>query len=262
MIAEIQMTDLVLCELDQGVLTVRINRVEKKNALTTEMYEVMADAVERAGNDGAIRVLLFTGSGGVFTAGNDLVDFLQNPPSGPRSPVYRFIDGLLTTDVPVVAAVDGFAVGIGTTMLLHCEQVFATARAKFSLPFINLGILPEAGSSMLLAENCGYQKAAELLMLGEPFNGEEALRVGIVSHLSEPEELMEDALATARKLAAKPRDALRTTKRLMRRPKEPLDVRVQRENELFAKFLASPEAREAMAAFLEKRKPDFEQFQD
>ena len=255
------MTDHVLCDLDQGVLTIRINRIDKKNALTTEMYGVMADAIERAGTDGAIRVVLFTGTGGVFTAGNDLVDFLQNPPSGPQSPVYRFINGLLNTDVPIVAAVDGFAVGIGTTMLLHCEQVFATARATFSMPFINLGILPEAGSSMLLAENCGYQKAAELLMLGESFNGREALQAGIVAHLVEPEELLENALETARKLAAKPRDALRATKRLMRRPKEPLDERVQRENELFLKFLSSPEAREAMAAFLEKRKPDFKQFQ-
>ena len=255
------MPDHILCELDQGVFTIRINRIDKKNALTTEMYGVMADAIERSGNDDAVRVLLFTGSGGVYTAGNDVVDFLQNPPSGPQSPVYRFINGLLTTDVPVVAAVDGFAVGIGTTMLLHCEQVFATARATFSMPFINLGILPEAGSSMLLAENCGYQKAAELLMLGESFNGEEALRAGIVAHLCEPEELMESALKTARKLAAKPRDALRETKRLMRRPKDPLEARVQQENELFLKYLASPEAREAMSAFLEKRKPDFEQFQ-
>lgn len=254
------MSDLIATELDDGVLVVRINRVDKKNALTTEMYRELAAAIERAGSDREVGVVLFTGTGGVFTAGNDLVDFLENPPQGPEAPVYRFLDALVNTDVPLMAAVDGFAVGIGTTMLLHCEQVFATERARFSMPFINLGIVPEAGSSMLLSEACGYQKAAELLMLGEAFDGGEALRCNIVSRLCEPEELMDQALATAHKLAAKPRDALRATKRLMRRNRESLPDRIAAEGVLFNQALASPAAKEAMNAFLEKRTPDFKQF--
>jgi enoyl-CoA hydratase/carnithine racemase len=251
------MSDHVLTELNDGVLTVCMNRPEKKNALTSKMYSAMADAVARADTDSDVRVLLFTGAGGVFTAGNDLNDFLRDPPHSADAPVHRFIRSLLETDAPIVAAVDGFAVGIGTTMLLHFEQAFATPRARFSMPFINLAIVPEAGSSMLLAEHCGYKKAAELLMLGESFDGEEALACGIVSGLCEPETLMENAMNVARKLAAKPRDALRATKRLMRRPKEPLPERVVLEGQLVAEALASPAAREAMSAFLEKREPDF-----
>ena len=216
------MNDSIVTEQSHGVLTVRLNRVEKKNALTGSMYTAMADAIERAEQDRSIRVLLYTGSGGVFTAGNDLHDFLDNPPQGPDSPVNRFISKMVSTDVPIVAAVDGVAVGIGTTMLLHFEQVFATERARFVLPFINLALVPEAGSSMLLVEACGYRKAAELLMLGEPFTAQQALEYGIVSQLCEPDELMGRALEAAYKLAAKPKDALRATKRLLRRPRESL----------------------------------------
>ena len=254
------MTEHVTTEQDQGVLIVRLNRADKKNALTADMYTVMADAIERAGTDRAIKTLLYTGSEGVFTAGNDLHDFLDNPPSGPQSPVNRFIANMVSTDVPIVAAVDGVAVGIGTTMLLHFDQVFATDRARFSLPFINLGLVPEAGSSLLLVEACGYRKAAELLMLGEPFTAQQALEYGIVSRLCAPDELMERALAAAHSLAAKPRDALRATKRLLRRPAEPLSRRVLAEGELFARGLESPAAKEAMSAFFEKRAPNFKQF--
>ena len=254
------MTDFILTEQDNGVLIVRLHRNEKKNALTTAMYTAMADAIDRAERDPALKVLLFTGSGGVFTAGNDLHDFLDNPPTGPASPVNRFIAKMVSTDVPIVAAVDGVAVGIGTTMLLHFDQVFAAERARFSLPFINLALVPEAGSSMLLVEACGYRKAAELLMLGEPFTARQALDYGIVSQLCQEEDLMESARAAAHKLAAKPKDALRATKRLLRRAKEPLAQRVQAEAELFARGLESPAAQEAMNAFFEKRKPDFGQF--
>lgn len=254
------MNEHILTELNNGVLIVRMNRAEKKNALTNGMYSVMADAIERAASDRMVKVVLFTGSEGVFTAGNDLGDFLKNPPRGPEAPVNRFISNMVNTDVPIVAAVDGVAVGIGTTMLLHFDQVFATKRARFSLPFINLALVPEAGSSMLLAEACGYKKAAELLMLGEPFTGDVARECGIVSRLCEPEELMEQAMAMARKLAVKPREALRATKRLMRRSKEPLGKRVLAEGELFSHGLDSPEAKEAFTAFFEKRAPDFEQF--
>jgi enoyl-CoA hydratase/carnithine racemase len=254
------MNDSIVTELSHGVLTVRLDRVEKKNALTGAMYTAMADAIEQAEQDRSIRVLLYTGSGGVFTAGNDLHDFLDNPPQGPDSPVNRFISKMVSTDVPIVAAVDGVAVGIGTTMLLHFEQVFATERARFALPFINLALVPEAGSSMLLVEACGYRKAAELLMLGEPFTARQALDFGIVSQLCEPEELMERALAAARVLAAKPRDALRATKRLLRRAREPLAERVLAEGEVFSRCLDAPAAREAMQAFFEKRPPNFEPF--
>jgi enoyl-CoA hydratase/carnithine racemase len=254
------MTDHVTTEQDQGVLIVRLNRAAKKNALTGEMYTVMADAIERAAADRAIKTLLYTGSDGVFTAGNDLHDFLNNPPTSPQSPVNRFIANMVSTDVPIVAAVDGVAVGIGTTMLLHFDQVFATDRARFSLPFINLGLVPEAGSSMLLVESCGYRKAAELLMLGEPFTAQQALEYGIVSRLCAPDELMERALAAAHSLASKPRDALRATKRLLRRPAEPLSQRVVAEGELFSRALESSTAQEAMSAFFEKRAPNFKQF--
>jgi len=224
------------------------------------MYTAMADAIERSEQDRSIRVLLYTGSGGVFTAGNDLHDFLDNPPQGPDSPVNRFIAKMVSTDVPIVAAVDGVAVGIGTTMLLHFEQVFATERARFVLPFINLALVPEAGSSMLLVEACGYRKAAELLMLGEPFTARQALDYGIVSQLCEPQELMARALGAARVLATKPRDALRATKRLLRRAREPLAERVLAEGEVFSRCLDAPAAREAMQAFFEKRPPNFEPF--
>jgi enoyl-CoA hydratase/carnithine racemase len=254
------MSDFISTELDSGVLVVRMNRPARKNALTRDTYSVMTDAIERADNERDVRVLLYTGSEGVFTAGNDLHDFLENPPAGPGSPVNRFIANMVATDVPIVAAVDGPAVGIGTTMLLHFDLVFATSRARFSLPFINLGLVPEAASSMLLVEACGYRKAAELLMLGEPFGAAQALEYGIVSRLCEPAELQSQALAAARQLAARPREALRATKRLLRRPREPLADRVAAEGELFARGLRSAAAREAMQAFLEKRAPDFKQF--
>jgi enoyl-CoA hydratase/carnithine racemase len=254
------MTEHVLTELDGGVLLVRLNRPEKKNALTPDMYMALADAIDRANLDTGIRVVLFTGSQGIFTAGNDVSDFLDSPPAGSDSPVYRFINRMVTTDVPLMAAVDGFAVGIGTTMLLHFDQVFASHGATFSLPFINLALLPEAGSSQLLVEACGYKKAAELLMLGEPFSAQVALECGIVSHLSTPDSLQEEALSLARRLAAKPGSALRATKRLMRRTREPLRDRVLAEGKLFAQQLQSGEAREALSAFLEKRAPDFSKF--
>lgn len=251
------MTDYVLTELDSGVLNVRLNRVDKKNALTSEMYTAMADAIDRAEQEADIKVVIFTGNGGVFTAGNDLADFLSNPSNDQDRPVNRFIAKIATTEVPLMAAVDGLAIGIGTTMLLHFDQVFASKEARFSLPFVNLGLVPEAGSSMQLVEACGYQKAAELLMLGEPFGAAIARDCGIVARVCEADELLEQAMEMAQKLAAKPGRALRATKRLMRRPKEPLLQRIQAESELFFENLSSPAAKEAMSAFLEKRAPDF-----
>jgi len=256
------MSPHVQTELEQGVLIVRINRPDKKNALTPDMYAALADAIEQAENDKATKVVLYTGTDGVFTAGNDLGDFLRNPPSGPDAPVNRFIAKMTTTDAPLMAAVDGIAVGIGTTMLLHFDRVFATGRSRFSLPFVNLGLVPEAGSSQQLVEICGYQKAAELLMLGEPFSAAEALASGIVSRLCTEDELLEQALDYARKLAARPRRALRATKRLMRRPTEPLPARIVAEGELFLENLEGPAAREIISAFFEKRAPDRSKYEE
>lgn len=254
------MAETILEEFDSGVLTVRFNRPDKKNALTPEMYAVMADAIERAEQEQDVRVVMFAGNGGVFTAGNDLADFLTNQTNDPDRPVNRFIHNMSTTDVPLLAAVDGLAIGIGTTMLLHFDQVFATGRSRFSLPFINLGVVPEAGSSQQLVAACGYQKAAELLMLGEPFDAETARDYGIVSRLCAEDELMSEALDFARRLALKPQRALRATKRLMRRPAEPLADRVEAEGELFFQCLRSPAAREIISAFIEKRTPDTSKF--
>ena len=255
------MSEHIGIEREQGILVLRMERPEKKNALTARMYAVMAEAIEGAATDAAVQVILITGSEGVFTAGNDLGDFLANPPRTEDSPVNRFISSLLRTDIPIVAAVDGIAVGIGTTMLLHCDLVFASDRARFSLPFINLGLVPEAGSSMLLAEACGYRKAAELLLLGEPFGAGEAVDYGIASRVCAADDLLETAFAAARKLASKPSAALRSSKRLMRRPTEPLAQRVRAESELFARCLESAAAKEALTAFLEKRPPDLAKFQ-
>ena len=254
------MTNQVLTEVDSGVLIVRLNRAEKQNALTSEMYTAMADSIDHAEGDRAIKVVLLTGSDGIYTAGNDLGDFLSNPSGDADRPVNRFIAKIVTTDIPLMAAVDGPAVGIGTTMLLHFDQVFATENARFSMPFINLALVPEAGSSLQLVEACGYKKAAELLLLGEPFGAGEALDYGIVSRICPPDELMEQALGMARKLASKPRDALLATKRLMRRPKEPILQRIQAESDLFFERLTSPAAVEAISAFMEKRSPDFSKF--
>lgn len=254
------MTSHVLTEVDSGVLIVRFNRAEKKNALTSEMYTAMADAIDRAESDRAVKVVLFTGSEGVYTAGNDLGDFLSNPAGGADRPVNRFIAKMAATDIPLMAAVDGLAVGIGTTMLLHFDQVFASENARFSMPFINLALVPEAGSSMQLVEACGYKKAAELLMLGDPFDAGQALEYGIVSVVCPADRLMEQAMTMAHKLASKPRDALLATKRLMRRPKEPVLQRIQAESDQFFERLTSPAAVEAISAFMEKRTADFSKF--
>ena len=254
------MSDTILSEFESGVLTIRLNRPDKKNALTPQMYAAMAEAIEKAEQENDIRVVLFTGSDGVYTAGNDMTDFLNNQTNDPDRPVNRFIQKMSTTDVPLLAAVDGLAIGIGTTMLLHFDQVFATERSRFSLPFINLGVVPEAGSSQQLVNICGYQKAVELLFLGETFSAATARDNGIVSQLCSEADLMPAALSFARKLAAKPRNALRATKRLMRRPDEPLLDRVAAEGELFFQCLKSPAAREIISAFVEKRTPDTSKF--
>ncbi len=251
------MSEPILIERGDGILAVRINRPERRNALTAAMYGAMADALEKGARDKETRVALFLGTDGIYTAGNDIKDFLNDPPQGETAPVHRFISFLAATDLPLVAAVDGPAIGIGTTMLLHCDFVHVTGRAHLQMPFVDLALVPEAGSSFLLPRRLGHAKAAELLMLGRPFDGAEAVRLGIANQMNEPEELEQAARNTALMLSAKPPAALRATKALLRQSESLLENAMQREGAAFAQGLGSAEAKEAFSAFLEKRKPDF-----
>lgn len=254
------MSDLITNEIQNGIQVIRINRPEKKNALTGEMYAAMAEEVIAADDNPDVRVVVITGSADAFTAGNDLNDFLNNPPSGDDSPVWRFIHGMAATSTPVIAAVNGMAVGIGTTMLLHCDFAYAAEDARFHMPFINLALVPENASSLLLPRVAGYRLAAELLMLGEPFDCETALRAGLITSIVPAGDLMATAMATAAKLAAKPPGALRHTKALMRGSDRTVSERLSAEGKVFGACLTSPEAKEAMTAFFEKRAPDFSKF--
>lgn len=251
------MSEPILIERDGGVLTIRINRPERKNALTADMYAAMADALEDGAQDRQIRVALLVGTDGIYTAGNDIRDFLNDPPHSEAAPVHRFISFLASTDLPLVAAVDGPAIGIGTTMLFHCDFVHVTERAHLQMPFVDLALMPEAGSSFLAPRLLGHAKAAELLMLGRPFNGAEAVQFGIANQLDAPEDLEQAARKTAHLLAAKPPAALRATKALLRHSETLLQNAMQREGAAFAQGLGSAEAKEAFSAFLEKRQPDF-----
>jgi enoyl-CoA hydratase/carnithine racemase len=244
-----------------GVLTITFDRPAKKNAITAAMYGLLADALRRAADDPAIRVVLFAGHPAVFTAGNDLEDFLKTPPSGDESPVFRFLHAISTAEKPLVAAVRGAAVGVGTTMLLHCDLVYAGLNARFSLPFTQLGVCPEAASSLLLPRMVGYHHAAEKLLLGEPFGADEALAIGFVNQVLDDDAVLAHAEGVAAKLAALPASSIRTTKWLMKNDDGGAIIdRMAKENQAFRDLLASPAAKEAMSAFLEKRKPDFRQF--
>lgn len=254
------MTDHVVTEVANGVMTVRFNRPEKKNAITAVMYAAMAQACRTAEQDGAVRVVVITGAGDAFTAGNDLKDFLENPPNTPDAPVFQFMQALSQLSKPAIAAVNGIAVGIGTTLLLHCDFAYAVPTARFSLPFVNLALVPEFGSSQLLARVVGERKAAELLMLGEPFDAQTALDFGLVNAVIAAEAMAETVAAKARALAAKPPAALRATKRLMRADLPAVQACMAREGQAFGERLGSPEFKEAAQAFFEKRAPDFSKF--
>lgn len=247
----------VLTEIKDGILTIRMNRPDKKNALSLAMYDAMAQALHDAENNPDVRVVVITGAGDSFCAGNDLNDFLANPPKDENSPVLKFLKALSETKQPVVAAVNGVAVGIGVTMLLHCDFVYIAKDAPLSLPFVDLALVPEAAASMLLPRIAGHQKAAELLMLGEPFTPETAQSIGLANAVCAPETLEAAAMTTAKKLAAKPRDALRHTKALLREDFETVSSRIAKEAEIFKKCLSSQDAQEAFTAFKEKRKPKF-----
>jgi enoyl-CoA hydratase/carnithine racemase len=252
------MSQEILTHTERGVMTVTLNRLDRKNSITAAMYGAMADALQAAQGDDAVRVLVFQGHETVFSAGNDIGDFLNNPPATPQSPVFRFLRGLATFPKPLLAAVCGPAVGVGTTMLFHCDLVYAGDNAAFSMPFVNLGLCPEAASSLLVPRMLGYHRAAEALLLGEPFMAEAALEVGLINRVVPPTEANAVAQAAAQKLAAKPLSALIETKRLMKRGQEQhvLD-QMAAEGEVFARLLSAPAAKEAFGAFMAKRKPDF-----
>jgi len=253
-------TDLIQTKINDGIMTIHFNRPDKKNAVTSDMYDAMATAITDADARQDINVIIFTGSKDAFCAGNDLQDFLMNPPASDDAPVFKFLNAIAETDIPLVAAVDGVAVGVGVTMLLHCDFVYMSEDAKLSLPFINLGLVPEAGSSMLLPNLAGHQRAAELLLLGENFTPDEAKEIGLVNKICPSDDLHATAMKTAKKLAAKPRNALLQTKALMRRDFEAVTKRISKEADIFKECLGSPETKEALSAFKEKRKPDFTQF--
>ncbi len=255
------MSESVRLSLTEGVFHIEMARPEKKNALTATMYQVMADALASADADPAVRVILISSAGGNFTAGNDLADFLATPPMDESAPVYRFIEGFSRLEKPFVAAVEGVAIGVGTTMLLHCDLVYAGSGARFALPFANLGLTPEASSSLLLPLCAGHVRAAEMLMLGEAFSAQQAFDVGIVNAVLPDAQVFDHALERCRKLTTQPAASLRLTKQLMKRAQSALISETMRvEAEVFRQRLVSPEAKEAFAAFFEKRKPDFSSF--
>ncbi|PPE71223.1 enoyl-CoA hydratase [Caldimonas thermodepolymerans] len=245
-----------------GVQTIEMARPEKKNALTIAMYQAMADALKAAQADAAVRAVLITGQPGIFTSGNDLEDFMQRPPQGADSPVFQFMEALRGCDKPVVAAVTGAAIGIGTTMLMHCDLVYASDESRFAMPFTGLGLVPEFASSLLLPLHAGRLKAAEKLLLGDPFGAEDALEMRLVNAILPASEVVNHARRIAERFNALPPAAVRETKKLLRRGLEQMvKEAIATEGELFAQRLRSPEAREAFQAFFEKRKPDFSQFQ-
>lgn len=246
---------LLSCDAN-GVATIRLNRPEKKNALSIAMYAALAEALEQIADDAAVRAILLCGAGENFTAGNDLADFANRPSDG-SSPAARFLFGLAQATKPIVAAVDGYAVGIGLTMLLHCDLVYVSSRAKLRAPFVDLGLIPEAASTLLLPRLLGHTRAAEVLLLGDMLPAQRAYELGLVNGVLSAVELESHALAVCTRLAQKAPTALAHTKRLLRDTTGNTLERMQHEFQIFAAQLTSPEAREAIAAFFDKRAPDF-----
>lgn len=244
-----------------GVLTITLARPAKKNAITAAMYQTMADALAAAQDDKSVRAILIRGSDGNFSAGNDLDDFMKAPPKDEHAPVFQFLRQIAGAHKPIVAAVAGVAVGIGVTMLLHCDLVYAADTAQLSLPFAQLGLCPEAASSLLLPRVAGHQVAAEKLLLGEPFDALEAHRIGLVNRVLPAADLDAFAAQQAAKFVALPASSLRATKAFLKKGSAAdIAARMSEEGDQFGKMLRSPEVREAITAFFEKRKPDFRQF--
>ncbi len=240
---------------------ISINRPNKKNALDLAMYSALAQALRDADEDNNIRVSYLTGVADAFCSGNDINDFLKNPPTDESSPVLQFINAIIKAQKPIVAAVNGIAVGIGTTMLLHCDLVYASDAARFQLPFVNIGLCPEAGSTYILTALMGHQKVSELLLLGEKFSAEQAESFGIVNKVVAANELEAIAMESARRIAEQPPNATQMSKALLRTAMRNQIVEAsQRELESFIPMLSGEEAKEALTAFMEKRKPDFSRF--
>ncbi len=248
------MSELVQVRREGAVSCVTLARPEKKNALTSAMYQRLIDAFDEASRERSVGAIVLTGSPGVFTAGNDIGDFLAASAASGESAGGRFIRTLAKFDKPLVAAIEGPAVGIGTTLCFHCDLVYAAPSARFSMPFVNLGIVPEAGSSLLAPQRFGMAKAAEYLLLAEPFDAETARDLGLVNAIVEAAALYAHALAKAQALAAKPREALLATRRLLRGDPTALLARMDEELRVFHERLRSPEAREAFLAFMQKPK--------
>ncbi|RVU47292.1 enoyl-CoA hydratase [Rubrivivax rivuli] len=251
-----------------GVTTIEIARPEKKNALTVAMYQAMSDALNAARADGTVRAVLITGQPGIFTSGNDIEDFMSRGTGGGgagsednESPVFKFMRALLDCDKPVVAAVTGAAIGIGTTLLLHCDFVYVSDEARLAMPFVSLGLVPEFASSLVVPQLMGNRRAAEKLLLGEPFTPEQAVECGIANAVLPATEVVNHARRVAERFNALPPGAVREAKQLMRAPQRELVLQtIRTEGELFAKRLRSPEAMEAFQAFFQKRQPDFSKF--
>lgn len=251
----------VQVELQDRILRITMNRPAKKNALTQAMYTAMSDALDRAAQDDEVRATLITGVGNAFTSGNDVLDFMNAPPEVEATPVGRFLHTITRTNKPVVAAVNGIAIGIGTTLLLHCDLAYAAQSAVFQMPFVNLGLCPEAGSSFLLPQYLGHRKAAELILLGEKFDAQEALRCGLVNAVVSDDALLATALEKAAKLAAHPPASMRISKALLKQTNNAtLEQAMREELRHFGERLTSMEAAEAFTAFVERRKPDFSSF--
>jgi enoyl-CoA hydratase/carnithine racemase len=254
------MSQDILSHAEDGILTLTFNRVDKKNSITSTMYQQLADALAAAKDDATIRVVVFQGHEVIFSAGNDLGEFLNNPPAGGNSPVFQFLAQISQFPKPLLAAVCGPAVGIGTTLLLHCDLVIAGDNAAFSMPFVNLGLCPEAASSLLVPQMMGYHRAAEALLLGEPFMAEAALEIGLVNRVVPPSEATRVAMQWAKKLSHKPISALIETKRLLKKTSAvAITERMAEEGASFGRMLREPAAKEAFTAFMERRTPDFSQ---
>jgi enoyl-CoA hydratase/carnithine racemase len=244
-----------------GVATIEIARPEKKNAITGAMYAQMAEALINATADGAVRAVLITGQPGIFTSGNDIEDFMKRAPGSGESPAVVFMKALIGCDKPVIAAVTGAAIGIGTTMLLHCDFVYVSDEARLAMPFVSLGLVPEFASSVIVPQLMGNVRASEKILLGDPFTGADAVDCGIANAVLPAGEVAIHARRVAERFNALPPGAVRETKKLMRRARTSgLYEAIEAENEMFAARLRSPEAQEAFSAFFQKRRPDFSKF--
>jgi enoyl-CoA hydratase/carnithine racemase len=248
----------IIAERSGNILRIQMNRPAKKNAMTSSMYITMAEFLEDAAKDDQIRVALWHAAGDSFSAGNDLEDFMKNPPAAGESPQSRLMHALINFEKPLVAAVQGAAIGGGTTMLTHCDFVYAGESAKFQLPFVNLALVPEFGSSCLLPLRFGYLRAAELILLGQSFGALRAAELGLVTSVVPDQTLLARAMETAQTLAEKPAGALQACKQLMKSAfRAQLEQAVKLENAVFAERVRSDEAKEAFRAFFAKRKPEY-----